>query len=112
MNYRNWSRIFRLYVTGLSMGTADLIPGVSGGTIAFVSGIYEELLYSINLITGQVLKLWLKGKIREGWNMVPFRFLIPLGLGITSAIFGLAHALSWLLQMLLLLTLAIWINRK
>ena len=49
-----WSRVFRLYLTGLSMGIADLIPGVSGGTIAFVSGIYEELLSSINLVTGQV----------------------------------------------------------
>lgn len=80
------------------MGTADLIPGVSGGTIAFVSGIYEELLHSINLITSQVLKLWLKGHIREGWKLIPFRFLLPLGFGILSAIFGLAHALSWLLK--------------
>ncbi len=98
MKYRTWSRTIRLYLTGVSMGTADLIPGVSGGTIAFVSGIYEELLYSINLITSQVLKLVLKGQIREGWKLIPFRFLIPLALGMASAIFGLAHTLSWLLE--------------
>lgn len=98
MNYRTWSRALRLYLTGLSMGTADLIPGVSGGTIAFVSGIYEELLFSINLITGQVLKLFLQRQIRQAWKLIPFRFVLPLGLGMASAIFGLAHALSWLLE--------------
>lgn len=98
MNYHAWSRTLRLYLTGLSMGTADLIPGVSGGTIAFVSGIYEELLYSINLITGQVLRLCLQGEIRQGWKLIPFRFLLPLALGMASAIFGLAHLLSWLLE--------------
>jgi putative membrane protein len=42
----------RLFVTGFTMGTADLVPGVSGGTIAFLAGIYEQLLQSIKTVTG------------------------------------------------------------
>lgn len=88
----------RLFVTGFSMGTADLIPGVSGGTIAFLSGIYEELIYSIKLVTGDVLKLFLKGKFLEGVRLIPFQFLIPLALGLFTAIFSLAKLLSYLLE--------------
>lgn len=88
----------RLFLTGFSMGTADLIPGVSGGTIAFLSGIYEELLYSIKLVTGDALKLGLQGKIMAAIKLVPFKFLIPLALGIFTAIFTLANLLSYLLE--------------
>lgn len=91
-------RTIRLFLTGFSMGTADLIPGVSGGTIAFISGIYEELISSIKKVTGTVLKLLLQGKIAEGIKEIPFRFLIPLGLGIGTAIFTLAKLLSYLLK--------------
>jgi len=91
-------RSLRLYITGFCMGMADLIPGVSGGTIAFVSGIYEDLLSSINVATGQALRLLLRGNILSAFRAIPFSFFIPLGLGIGSAIFGLAHALSWLLE--------------
>lgn len=80
------------------MGAADLIPGVSGGTIAFLSGIYEELLYSIKLITGEALGLVLKGKIIKAFKIIPFKFLIPLALGIFSAIFVLANLFSYLLS--------------
>jgi putative membrane protein len=80
------------------MGTADLIPGVSGGTIAFLSGIYEELLYSIKLVTGKVLRTALRGQIVAAFRMIPFRFLLPLGIGILSAVFLLANIMSWLLQ--------------
>jgi putative membrane protein len=70
-----WKDLLRLYVTGLCMGTADLIPGVSGGTIAFVSGIYEELLTSIKLVTGQALRFLFKGAFKQALETVPFRFL-------------------------------------
>lgn len=79
------------------MGTADLIPGVSGGTIAFLSGIYEELIASIKLVTGDVLRLFLKFKFVEGIRLIPFKFLIPLALGLFGAIFLLANLLSYLL---------------
>lgn len=88
----------RLFTTGFSMGLADLIPGVSGGTIAFISGIYEELLYSIKVASGEAVKLFLKGKIMDGIKVIPLRFLIPLMLGIFTAVFSLANLLSFLLN--------------
>ena len=90
-------RYLRLFFTGFFMGTADLIPGVSGGTIAFLSGIYEELLYSIKLVTGKVLHLIFQGKIKEAIATVPFKFLVPLAAGVFTALLALANVISWLL---------------
>ncbi len=97
MKSKDTKNYLRLFVTGFSMGAADLIPGVSGGTIAFLSGIYEELIASIKLVTGDVLRLFLKLKFVEGLRLIPFRFLIPLALGLFGAIFLLANLLSYLL---------------
>ncbi len=98
MNKKAFFRGIQLYAIGFCMGTVDLIPGVSGGTVAFVSGIYEELLKSINIVTGQVPGLVFKGKPRQAFDIIPFRFLLPIALGMGSAIFSLAHALSWILE--------------
>lgn len=92
------TRSLRLFVTGLSMGIADLVPGVSGGTIAFLSGIYEELLESIRIVSGTTLKLLLQGKMILAVQSVPFSFLIPLVGGLGLSIFSLANLLSWLLN--------------
>ena len=80
------------------MGLADLVPGVSGGTIAFLFGIYDELLYSIKLLTGRVPKLVLAGKFRQAYRIVPFGFLLPVGVGIASAILGFVQIVSYLLH--------------
>jgi putative membrane protein len=87
----------RLFLTGFSMGVADLIPGVSGGTIAFLSGVYEELIYSIKQVTGNTIKLVLRGKIPDAIKSIPFPFLLPLGIGLLTAVFSLANVLSYLL---------------
>lgn len=87
-----------MFFTGLTMGLVDLIPGVSGGTIAFLSGIYEELLYSIKLVTGRVPKLVLEGKFKQAFRLIPFAFLLPLGAGVVIAIFGFVHLVSFLLE--------------
>lgn len=79
------------------MGTADLIPGVSGGTVAFLSGIYEELLHSIKIVSGQFLKHLFKLKFKEALHSVPFKFLLPLAVGLFTALFSLANLLSYLL---------------
>lgn len=81
-----------LYCTGFIIGLADLIPGVSGGTIAFLAGIYEELLHSIKLVSDEVLRLLLRGKIREALRRIPFKFLVPLLLGLASALFWLLYS--------------------
>ena len=88
----------RLFLTGFSMGVADLIPGVSGGTIAFLSGIYDELIYSIKKLSGETLRLLLQLKFKAAIASIPFSFLIPLGLGLLSAVFGLSGLLTYLLE--------------
>lgn len=90
--------MLRLFITGFAMGIADLIPGVSGGTIAFMSGIYEELLFTIKLLSKDFLKLIIRGKIKEGWRIIPFRFILPLGIGLLSAVFSLSQLMAVLLK--------------
>lgn len=89
--------MFRVLLTGFGMGMADLVPGVSGGTIAFIFGIYEELIHSIKTVTGQALKLLLQFKIMDAFKIIPFKFLIPLAVGVGTAILSLSHALTWAL---------------
>ncbi|MDP4011225.1 MAG: DUF368 domain-containing protein [Candidatus Roizmanbacteria bacterium] len=90
--------ILRLFFTGFCMGIADLIPGVSGGTVAFISGIYEELLSSIKKMSGDVLRLLLKLKFKEAFTKIPIHFLTPLFAGIFTSIILLARLLSYLLE--------------
>ena len=80
------------------MGTADIIPGVSGGTIAFIFGIYEELIQSIKVVTGKVLNLTIRGKLLEAIKAVPFGFLVPVLLGIVTAVLLFARILEHLLE--------------
>lgn len=87
----------RLYLTGFAMGSADIVPGVSGGTVALLLGVYERLIESIKIITGKVVKLVLRGKIKEAWAAAPLNFLVPLGLGLGTALFLMSSILSNLL---------------
>jgi putative membrane protein len=63
---------------GIAMGAADVVPGVSGGTIAFISGIYQELIDSINSINYSAIKNVRKKGIKETWNSINGNFLISL----------------------------------
>ena len=83
---------------GVCMGAADVIPGVSGGTIAFLMGIYQELLDSIKSINGHSLKLLLTGKVGEFWKAINGWFLVSLGTGILVSIFSLARLMKYLLE--------------
>ncbi|MBX3014867.1 MAG: DUF368 domain-containing protein [Caldilineaceae bacterium] len=83
---------------GFAMGSADVVPGVSGGTIAFITGIYEELLESIRMI-GQP-RLWqalLGLRIGEALRLVNFFFMVTLLAGIAVAILTLAPGIEWLM---------------
>lgn len=86
-----------LVLKGMGMGAADVVPGVSGGTIAFIVGIYEELINSIKCINGTNLKLLLTGKIASFWKNINANFLLSIVSGILISIFSLAKLITWLL---------------
>lgn len=80
------------------MGTADLVPGVSGGTVALITGIYPRLLAAVTAADAAAVRLLLKGQWLGLWRHVDGAFLLPLMLGIGSAIFALASTLKLLLE--------------
>jgi len=80
------------------MGASDVVPGVSGGTMAFILGIYEELINAIRSFDLRSLGLLMSFKFRLLLDRVSWKFLLALGIGILTAIFSLAEILSWLLQ--------------
>lgn len=85
-------------VKGACMGAADVIPGVSGGTIAFITGIYDQLIESINSINGTALKLFFSGKFKEFWKHINGSFLISLFCGILVSVLSLAGLMQYLLE--------------
>lgn len=85
-----------LFAKGIAMGAADVVPGVSGGTVAFISGIYDELLRSIASVPEAVLQL-LRGRIVKAWQTANATFLLVLLSGILTSIFSLARLITWLL---------------
>lgn len=89
---------FFIYVKGMCMGAADVVPGVSGGTMAFILGIYEELLGSIRSFDLAFIKRLFSLHFREAFRQVSWPFLTALFLGIMTAVFSLARILSWLLE--------------
>jgi len=83
---------------GIGMGAADVVPGVSGGTIAFITGIYQELIDSIKSINLKSLKLLLTGRIKDFWEAINGTFLISLIIGIGISVLSLAKGLKYLLE--------------
>lgn len=86
-----------LTLKGMGMGAADVVPGVSGGTIAFIVGIYDELINSIKSINGESLKLLFSGKLTAFWQYIHANFLLSILLGIGISVFSLAKVITWLL---------------
>ena len=93
-----WTYYLGLGLRGVCMGAADVVPGVSGGTIAFVTGIYQELIYSIRSVDRRFAGLLLVLKFREAFNRVPWRFLGTVLIGILLAVVTLARGIQWMLQ--------------
>jgi putative membrane protein len=83
---------------GFCMGAADVVPGVSGGTMAFILGIYEELIKSIKSFDLIFLKLLFSFRVKDALDRASWQFLMALGVGILAAIFTLAKILAWLLE--------------
>lgn len=83
---------------GAGMGAADVVPGVSGGTIAFMTGIYEELVGSLNNINMKAVKLLFTGKIKEFWEHINGKFICSVLLGILISVLSLAKIMTFLLE--------------
>ncbi len=94
----NWLNHLRIALIGFCMGVADLIPGVSGGTVAFICGIYDRLIEAIKSFDVALLRLVLAGRFREALARVPVVFLVSLGAGLLTAIFTLSKVLSALFK--------------
>lgn len=87
-----------LYFKGLLMGAADIVPGVSGGTMALITGIYKELIESIDQLNFKQLLVLRKEGFVAFWQSVNGPFLLPLFLGIASGILFLSGGITYLLE--------------
>lgn len=92
------NRYLMVGLKGCAMGMADVVPGVSGGTIAFISGIYEELLATIKSIDIEALKLFFTGKFRQFFTKINGKFLFSLIAGIGVAILTMARLMTYMLE--------------
>lgn len=95
---RSFKEYILLFLRGVGMGTADVIPGVSGGTIAFITGIYHELLNSIKAVNIENSRLLFEFRIKDFWSNINGNFLLVLGLGIGASLFTLARIISFLIS--------------
>ncbi|HUS86561.1 MAG TPA: DUF368 domain-containing protein [Bacteroidales bacterium] len=94
----NLGKYILLTCKGIAMGAADVVPGVSGGTIAFISGIYDELIHSLKSFNTGSLKLLFSLKFRSLWKEVNGTFLLAVFSGILVSIFSLARLLKYLME--------------
>jgi len=95
---RNLKDYVIISLKGVAMGAADVVPGVSGGTIAFISGIYEELIGSINQVNLKLLTTLRKEGIASAWKQVNGNFLLSLLIGIGISVVSLAKLIRHLLE--------------
>ncbi len=87
-----------VFLRGMLMGAADIVPGVSGGTMAFITGIYDTLVDSIRAVDLEFLRRVLRLDIAGAWAHINGNFLLVLVLGIFTSILTLARLISWLLE--------------
>lgn len=95
---RNLKDYLFITLKGIAMGAADVVPGVSGGTIAFISGIYEELLETISNFNIQALKVLTKEGVKPFWKHINGNFIAALLFGIAISIISLAKLITYLLH--------------
>lgn len=112
-----------LILKGMAMGIAEVIPGVSGGTIAFITGIYERLIESIKSILGpEVFRSFRRGGVREAWQTINGQFLVfvflGMALGFVTGVFGVSSLLEsypvlvWAFFFGLIVASAVYIGRQ
>ena len=98
MPKRNLLQNLLLTLKGMAMGAADVVPGVSGGTIAFISGIYEELIDSLNNFNFKALVVWRKEGTPALWRHINGTFFLFLFAGVGISIFTLSKVVMYLLE--------------
>src|SRR5210317_919863 len=87
-----------LFLKGMAMGAADVVPGVSGGTIAFITNIYETLIHALSQFDSRAIQLLLKGQFKDFWTHINGTFLAVLFAGIFTSVLSLAALLSHALE--------------
>ena len=95
---RSLKAYFLVGIKGLAMGAADVVPGVSGGTIAFITGIYEELIGSLSNINLGALKKLKNEGLKSTWSHINGNFFLALFAGIFISVFSLAKVVTHLLD--------------
>jgi len=88
----------KISLKGMAMGAADVVPGVSGGTIAFISGIYEELITTISGVNLSLLSTWKANGFKAMWEELNGNFIIALFAGILVSIFSVMRVANYLLE--------------
>ena len=98
MQERSFKDYLIVSLKGIAMGAADTVPGVSGGTIAFISGIYEELITSISNVNLSLLKTWKNHGFKEMWKSFNGNFVLALLSGILISVFTLMRLANYMLE--------------
>nr|WP_300306344.1 DUF368 domain-containing protein [Halomonas sp.] len=91
-------RYLGIFLRGAGMGAADAVPGVSGGTIAFITGIYEELIFTIKRFGPSAFGAWRDGGLSGLMHHLNLSFLLPLLVGVATSLISVAHLVVWLLD--------------
>jgi len=94
---RDWKGYILLTLKGIAMGAADVVPGVSGGSIAFITGIYEEMLHTLQLVNLKTFRILFTSGFAAFWKALNGNFLLVLFTGIVVSIFSLAKGIEYLL---------------
>ena len=97
-NTRSLSDKIFLFIKGVAMGAANKVPGVSGGTVAFVAGFYEELIYSLQKINKKAFKLLFNGRFKSFYQYINGRFLLLVFVGSTFSYFSVSRVLDYFLR--------------
>lgn len=95
---QDWRIWLSVYIKGLAMGAADIVPGVSGGTIAFITGIYERLIDALKAIGPGTLLVWRREGLAPAWRSIDGTFLVVLALGVGTSIVSLARLIGFFLR--------------
>jgi len=95
---RTFFNYFIITLKGMAMGAADAVPGVSGGTIAFISGIYEELISSISQVNPSLFKTLKENGIKSAWKQINGNFLLALLIGIFISFVSFMRLAKYLLE--------------